>query len=130
MQMAKAGEFKGVTPRLLPVLIHSDRLQDKELTGVIMNMAERVGREAFQKQQTAILNRIDSRPYLKDINCPTQVVVGRQDTLTPLEVVREIAESISGARFDIVENCGHLSPLERPEEVTAIMRRWLVACIV
>lgn len=125
MAMARKGEFKGVTPRLLPTLVHPDRLDDKALTGVIMAMAERVGRDAFQNQQNAIMHRIDSRPYLKDIRCPAQVIVGRQDALTTLEIAREIADGIHGARFDIIENCGHLSPLERPEEVTGVMKRWL-----
>lgn len=123
--MSRAGQFKGVTPRLLPTLIHPDRVEDKELTGTIMAMAERVGAEAFRRQQTAIINRMDSRPFLKDIRCPTQVIVGRQDAIAPVEIMREIADGIKGSRFDIIENCGHLSPLERPEEVNAIMRRWL-----
>jgi pimeloyl-ACP methyl ester carboxylesterase len=125
MQMAKAGEFRGVTPRLLPTLIHPDRLDDKELTGIIMAMAERVGRDAFENQQTAILNRIDSQTTLKNIRCPTQVIVGRQDALTPVEIVKEIADGIPKARFDIIENCGHLSPLERPDKVTALIKKWL-----
>ncbi len=125
MQMAKAGEFKGVTPRLLPLLIHPDRIDDKPLTEIVITMAERVGRDAFQSQQTAILNRPDSRPFLKNIKCPTQIIGGAQDAITPPEIVREIAESISGARLNIIENCGHLSSLEKPDEVTRLMKKWL-----
>lgn len=127
LAMSKSGQFKGVTPRLLPMLIHPDRMDDKDLTQTIMAMAERVGRDAFHHQQTAILNRIDSRPFLKDIRCPTQVIVGAQDTLTPIEIAREIASGIAGSRFNIIESCGHLSSLERPEEVTAIMQGWMAA---
>ncbi len=126
MDMSYAGEFKGVTPRLLPLLIHPDRQKDTELVASVMGMAERVGADAFYRQQTAIIRRADSRPYLKDIRCPALAIVGRQDKLTPPEVVREIADSIAGARFDIIENCGHLSPLEKPAEVTALMKGWLV----
>jgi len=125
MDMSRAGQFQEVTPRLLPLLIHADRLHDTELATTVMAMAERVGAAAFYRQQTAIIHRIDSRPYLKNIRCPTQAIVGRQDALTPLEIMREIADGIGGARFDIIENCGHLSPLERPEAVTALMKQWL-----
>ena len=114
-----------MTPRLLPLLIQPDRLDDKPLTETIMQMAERVGRDAFHKQQTAILNRPDSRPGLKDITCPVQIIGGRQDALTPPDITQEIADGIPGARYAIIENCGHLSPLERPDEVTALMRGWL-----
>ncbi|MDX2028354.1 MAG: alpha/beta fold hydrolase [Alphaproteobacteria bacterium] len=127
MSMAKKGEFKGVTPRLLPTLIHADRLEDKALTDVIMDMAARVGREAFLRQQDAIIHRIDSRPFLKDISCPTQVIGGRQDALTPPEIVQEIADGIPGAKLNFIENCGHLSALERPEEIVELMKRWLKA---
>jgi pimeloyl-ACP methyl ester carboxylesterase len=125
LAMSRAGQFKGVTPRLLPMLIHPDRMDDKELTGIVMTMAERVGREAFNNQQTAIMNRADSRPLLKKIRCPMQVIGGRQDALTPPDIVQEIADGIPKARLDFIENCGHLSPLERPEKVNALMKGWL-----
>jgi pimeloyl-ACP methyl ester carboxylesterase len=123
--MSREGKFKGVTPRLLPMLIHPDRMDDKELTGIIMTMAERVGREAFVRQQTAILKRPDSRPFLKSIKCPVQVIGGLQDAITPPEIVREIADGIKGAKLDLIDSCGHLSPLEQPEEVNRLMKKWL-----
>ena len=127
LAMSKAGQFKGVTPRLLPLLIHPDRLEDKELTHTIMTMAERMGRDVFHNQQTAILNRIDSRPLLKDIRCPTQLIVGAEDALTPPEIMREVHTGIAGSRFNVLEHCGHLSALEKPDEVSALMRQWLAA---
>jgi pimeloyl-ACP methyl ester carboxylesterase len=127
LAMSKAGQFKGVTPRLLPLLIHPDRLEDKDLTYIIVTMAERMGRDVFHKQQTAILNRIDSRPFLRDIKCPTQLIVGSQDALTPPEIMREIHDGIAGSRMNVLEHCGHLSALEKPDEVNALMQKWLVA---
>jgi pimeloyl-ACP methyl ester carboxylesterase len=125
LALSRSGQFKGVTPRLLPLLIHPDRLQDKDLTTNVMAMAERVGRAAFANQQTAILNRIDSRPFLKNITCPTLVVGGKQDAITPPEIVREIADGVAGAHFEMIEECGHLSPLEQPQIVNDLMRLWL-----
>jgi pimeloyl-ACP methyl ester carboxylesterase len=125
LAMSKSGQFRGVTPRLLPMLIHEDRLEDKEITGTITAMAERVGREAFHNQQTAILNRIDSRPSLADIKCPVQIIGGHDDALTPPGIMREFADGIPQAKFDIIPECGHLSPLEKPQAVTELMARWL-----
>jgi pimeloyl-ACP methyl ester carboxylesterase len=125
IELAHKGQFKGVTPRLLPMLIHPDRLQDRALTEVVMAMAERVGRDAFLRQQKAILGRPDSRPELVRITCPTLVLCGRQDGLTPLALHEEMAAAIPGASLEIVEESGHLSPLERPNAVTAAMRGWL-----
>jgi pimeloyl-ACP methyl ester carboxylesterase len=124
--IARAGRFRGVTPRLLPLLIHPDRQSDTALTASVMAMAERVGQEAFVRQQTAIMGRPDSRPGLPAIGCPTLVIGGREDALTPPERLAEIAGAIPGARHVIIEECGHLPPLERPHAVSALLRHWLL----
>jgi pimeloyl-ACP methyl ester carboxylesterase len=124
--LARRGRFKGVTKRLLPYLIHPDRLDDTPLTGVVMGMAERIGREAFLRQEEAIMGRLDGLEDLRRIVCPTLILCGAQDVLTPPKVHREMADRIPHARFVVIENCGHLSTLERPDEVTAALRDWLV----
>lgn len=126
MALANRGEFRGVTPRLLPMLIHPDRTEEQDLTATVMQMAERVGKEAFLRQQTAILGRPDSRPDLARIACPTLVLCGREDALSTLEMHVEMAEAIPQARLAVVEQCGHLAPLERPHATTALLRDWLI----
>jgi pimeloyl-ACP methyl ester carboxylesterase len=126
MKLAEIGEFKGVAPRLLPQFVHPDRLTDGTLTDAIMDMTQRVGREAFLRQQQAIMGRVDSRPTLAAIEVPTLVLCGREDALTPLERHEEIAAGIAGARLCVVEACGHMSTMERPQAVTAMLRDWLL----
>ncbi len=125
IKLAETGKFKGVTPRLLPLFLHPDRLTDAALTGAVMDMAARVGKDAFLRQQRAILGRIDSRPHLASIKVPTLVLCGRQDGLTPLERHEEMAAAIPGARLSVIEDCGHLATMERPEAATAMLRDWL-----
>ena len=125
IELAEKGSFKGVTPRLLPLLIHESRLDDEALTGVVLGMAERIGKDAFLRQQRAIMGRPDSRPTLVSIRCPTLVICGRQDVLAPLDCAMEIAAGITDARLVVAEDCGHLSPLERPETVKQAMAAWL-----
>lgn len=127
VELAARGRFRGVTPRLLPLLLHPDRLADAELTGTIMAMAERIGPEGYRRQQTAILGRADARGLLARVACPTLVLCGRQDAITPLDHSEEMAAAIPGARLVVLEECGHLSCLERPERVNAAMRDWLGA---
>ena len=125
VELAQKGAFKGVTPKLLPMLIHPDRIDELVLTGTITAMAEDVGRDGFSRQQTAILGRADSRPDLARIKCPTTVIVGRQDILLPPDHAEEIADGISNAEMIYVEDSGHLPTLEQPEATTEAMRRWL-----
>ncbi len=127
IQLSKIGHFKGVTPRLLPLLVHPDRLTDVALTDAIMGMAERIGRDGFFNQQTAIMNRADSRLLLPAITCPTLVLCGRDDAITPLPLSEDMAACIPDARLMVLEACGHLSSMERPDEVSDALREWLQA---
>jgi pimeloyl-ACP methyl ester carboxylesterase len=61
IDMSRIGKFRGVTDRLLPILIHEDRLADEDLTDRVKAMAERVAPEAFHRQQMAIMSRPDGR---------------------------------------------------------------------
>ena len=125
IKLAQTGKFKGVTPRLLPLLIHPARLDDRDLTGVVMAMAERVGQAAFLRQQNAILTRPDGRPDLAAVGCPALVMCGAQDALTPPALSREIADAIPDATLLVVEECGHLASLEQPDTVNEAFEAWL-----
>ena len=118
--------FTPITTRMLPVLVHPARIKDEPLIRVIREMAERIGVEAYLRHQNAIMSRPDFRPDLPRIGCPTLVLCGREDALTPLERHEEIARLIPTARLAIIEQCGHLSTLERPYEVNVALRDWLV----
>ncbi|MEO7403253.1 MAG: alpha/beta hydrolase, partial [Burkholderiales bacterium] len=125
IDLADRGRFMGVTGQLMPMLMHPDRLADTALIGTVKTMARNVGKPAFVRQQRAIMGRVDSRPLLGSIACPTLVLCGREDKLTPLARSEEIAAAIPNARLAIVERSGHLSTLEQPDAVTAALREWL-----
>lgn len=125
IELARTGNFKGVTQRALEMFVHPDRVADPVLSEAVLAMAERVGREAFFRQQAAIMGRPDSLPGLSAIACPTLVLCGRQDGPTPVECHEEIAAAIPGAELIVIEDSGHLTPMERPEEVTVALRAWL-----
>ena len=106
-------------------LVHPLRREDASLRDINRLMSQEVGAEGFTRQQTVIVGRVDSRPMLGDIRCPTLVLVGEADTLTPPERAVEMASGIAGARLVTVPDCGHLSTLERPEAVTQALLEWL-----
>ncbi len=127
--VARGGRFKGVTPRLLPLLLHPGRLGDEALCGEVMAMADRIGPAAFLRQQAAIVARPDSRPDLPRVGVPTLVAVGAGDQLTPPSLSAEIAGLVPGATLHVVEGAGHLLPMERPDDATRLMREWLDATL-
>lgn len=124
--MAQIGEgkFKGVTGGLLPKLIHPSRI-DGPVGDIVREMAERVGGDAFFRQQEAIIGRPDSRATLATIDVPTFMAVGEDDVLTPPEQAQIIHQGIAGSTYHKIDDCGHLPPLEQPEEASRLLREWL-----
>lgn len=119
------GRFAGVTGRLLPRLVHPKHV-DGPVGARVRAMAERVGAEAFLRQQRAILDRPDFRPGLGAIRVPTWVAVGDADVLTPPAEAREIYLGIPTATLHTFTDCGHLPPLEQPAETGRFLARWLL----
>ncbi|OGA04362.1 MAG: alpha/beta hydrolase [Betaproteobacteria bacterium RIFCSPLOWO2_02_FULL_62_17] len=125
IEIARRGRFAEVTNLLLPALVNRARSYDRQIVGTIRAMARNVGEEAFYRQESAIIRRIDSRPHLEAIRCPTLVLCGHQDAITPPPLHRELASGINGAKLVLIGDCGHLSTIEQPEEVNLALRAWL-----
>jgi pimeloyl-ACP methyl ester carboxylesterase len=123
--LAESGRLTEVAEQLFPLFVHRDRHDDEDLKRIVHAMAEETGPEAFVRQQRAIMARPDLRPHLASIRCPTLVLVGDGDQLTPPPLSQEIAAGIPGARLVVVPDCGHLSTLERPEAVNNALVEWM-----
>ncbi len=119
-------DFAAVLEAQLPRLLTEAQLGDPGIAGVIRNMGAALGKDVFIRQQTAIIGRIDSRPHLAAIRCPTLVLCGALDQITPVAVHEEMAAAIAGARLVVVPGAAHVSTLGQPEAVNAALRQWLV----
>ncbi|HLO77000.1 MAG TPA: alpha/beta fold hydrolase [Magnetospirillum sp.] len=125
--LAKAGGFEKIMPTMLPALVHPDHLALERVGGLAKAMALAVGPDAFARQQNAIMHRPDARPGLPRIACPTMVLVGADDGVTPIERADEMADLIPNSWLEVINQCGHLSTLEQPQAVSAALLNWLQA---
>lgn len=123
--MTEAGRYSEIPDLLFPLLVHEKRHDDAALKHAVRAMATECGAEAFITQQIAIRERLDARPWLGAIACPTVVLVGETDLLTPPELSHELAAHIGGAQLVVIPESGHLTTLEQPEAVTAALVEWL-----
>ena len=65
---------------------------------------------------------------VRNINVPTLIVAGDQDRQDPIEQhKREVLPRISGARMEIIGNCGHLIPVDQPERLADVIRTFVLA---
>jgi pimeloyl-ACP methyl ester carboxylesterase len=125
IQLAQQGRFADITDNQFPLLVYRERHSDAALKATVRAMNEETGPEAYCRQQQAIIDRPDSRPGLAAIACPTLVLVGDDDQLTPPALAHEMAAGIAGARLVVVPECGHLSTLERPQAVNEALVEWM-----
>jgi len=125
IETAQGGRYGDIADLMFPILVHRARHGDGDLKRLVRTMAEETGAEAFVRQQRAIMGRVDSRPDLGGIACPTLVLVGEGDELTPPDRAQEMEAGIAGSKLVVVPDCGHLSTLERPQPVTRALVEWM-----
>lgn len=124
LDVARTKGTRAMAEFWIPNIIHPARIADKALTNAIAEMMGRKSPEIFAAQIKALLERPDAAPVLSTIRCPTLVLCGREDAWSPLVAHCEIAAAIPNSNLAIIERCGHMSPMERPPEVTAALTAW------
>jgi pimeloyl-ACP methyl ester carboxylesterase len=125
LRLVEAGRFAEVVEERIPILVHPARSEDEPLLKLVRRMAAETGPETFLRQQRAIMARPDSRPTLAAIRCPTLVVWGRQDRISSEAQQREIVDGVAGARLAAIDDCGHLTTLEKPRTTARLLAEWL-----
>src|SRR5207244_592337 len=123
--LAEGGRFAEVPALQFPWFVHRSRQADEALRARVRRMSEETGAEVFLRQQQAIMTRPDARPLLPSIKCPTLVLVGDGDELTPPALSQEIAAGVTGSRLVVIADCGHLSTMERPDAVNRALIEWM-----
>jgi pimeloyl-ACP methyl ester carboxylesterase len=117
--VAMASDFRPLVKRGIPALVHPDTADD--VRAEIEEMSLRVGADAYIRQTRAVRMRPDLRGGLPAITIPTAVIVGREDTLLPVELSKEIHDLIPGSTFHVIPDCGHLPPIEKPEIMAGLL---------
>ena len=125
IRLADEGHFELVLGLQLSRFIPAYRLPDKKLCDEVLAMCTEIGEAIYKKQEALAAIRADRRPDLPRIKCPTLIVCGRDDAATPLFMSEEMHAAIKGSELRIVERCGHLVTMEKPDETNAILRKWL-----
>jgi pimeloyl-ACP methyl ester carboxylesterase len=118
------GEFMTVIEGMMPILLHPDQ-QNGPLPPFVREMAARVGPDTYVRRQHVIGERQDSRDLLRAAKQPLRAICGREDGMSTIGEHIEIAELAPHGRFSIIEQCGHMTILERPQAATALLRDWL-----
>lgn len=107
--------------------LHPDRERDPVLLERLRSMQRRLGPEVRARQSALI--RKDGYADLERITCPSLVVACRQDRLRRFAETERMAKHLPDARFEVIEDCGHMAPLEKPRELAALLVDWIETAI-
>lgn len=126
IEQALAGGLRELAiESLKPLYLAESNRDDEKILSVILDMAMDLGPEVFEKQSLALRDRTDSVETLAMINCPATVICGSEDTLCPIAYHEYMAARIPDAELVVIDDCGHLSSMERPEAVSNEILRLL-----
>jgi pimeloyl-ACP methyl ester carboxylesterase len=98
----------------LPLLLSEPARSNLDLVELTLAMADSVGNANLDAQLALQATRIDERPALRRIGFPTLIIAARQDVLCSVSKHTELNQLIPGSSLTIIEDSGHLSPLEKP----------------
>lgn len=92
---------------------------------VFYQMAKRVGAEAGANQARAMASRQEVMSRLGTLSMPALVIQGEDDPLAPMAQSQALADALPNSAFRIIMGCGHLPPLEKPDEYTVLLQNFL-----
>jgi len=109
----------------LPPMVWEPNRQLPGLMHALARMCADIGLETFERQIHALLGRPEVESLLPAIGCPTLVAVGAHDEWASPAQHRAIAAAIPGSTLAIIEEAGHMLPVERPDGMTDALVSWL-----
>lgn len=123
--LARSQGMRAMLAQWLPPMIDSRRIYDTVLTNSIIDMMSRKSPDIFEGQIRALLARPNASAVLEQIRCPALLLTGREDGWSGPAQHQAMAAKTQGSDLTIIPDCGHMSTLERPSEVSAALRAWL-----
>ena len=115
-----------VADEMLPKLLgDTTRRENAALVEAVRSLILSSSSAAIAGAITALMTRPDSTPLLESIHCPTLIVVGEEDALTPPAMSRDLQRGIAGSELAVIRKAGHLASLEQPAAFNAELARFL-----
>jgi pimeloyl-ACP methyl ester carboxylesterase len=118
--------FHGLSRIAVASSLHPKQKDNAEMIARVRGMSVRLGADVFRRQ--SMLERPGDLARLHEIRCPTLVVAAAQDGLRSLDEARELHAGIPGAEFALIEDSGHMIPIEAPDRLLEVVVPFLLRC--
>lgn len=118
-----------VLDELKPNYLAACHAKDGDLLALLRDMAMTLGPDVFIAQSEALRTRGDLSPVLANITVPVLLACGREDSLCPPALHERLATMIPNASMFIVEDAGHIVPLEQPVILAGLISQFLISTL-
>jgi 3-oxoadipate enol-lactonase len=126
LELVRAKGPSAVADEMIPKLLGSTtRATQPELVDRVTALVRSSSSGAIAGAIEALMTRADSGPLLSSIHCPTLIVVGEEDTVTPKPAADAMHRAIAGSELVTIRQAGHLANLEQPAAFNAALARFL-----
>ena len=124
-QMAQVAYTKGpsaIADIMIPKLLSPATIRTRpEIVQHVRRMIEGNQISGIAGDLMAMAERPDSRPLLRQITCPTQIIVGELDQATPLADAQLMADQITGSHLAVIQDAAHLANLEQSDRFNRLI---------
>lgn len=122
IKQARSGGFNDlIVNTFLPNYLYTANNQHEK---TIVDMAETLGAHCFEAQALALEDRDDSLSTLEKLDVDVLIIGGAQDKICPAQHQQLMHRALKHSEIALLEQCGHFSPLEQPEQVSALLVKW------
>ena len=118
-----ATNFRGLSQVSIKESLGTSSANNPELIEKIRLMGAGLGKDAFILQSS--IRRTGDLDQLSVIKCPTLVVAGDHDRLRSLDEVTQLQQGIPNSELAVIQDCGHMIPLEQPSLLGPLISGWL-----
>lgn len=119
IKMLQTFPYKGQTATALKRALHPARSDNPPLLDYLQSVSLKLGRDVFLRQLGIV--RGDGDAELRQISCPTLVIASREDQMRSLEETQNMVAALRQAQLAVIEDCGHMSPLEQPQKLLELL---------
>ena len=113
---------------MLPRLFATSTIeQQPAIVASVRAVMLNTNRETIASALEAMAIRVDMTEELPRIGVRSLLLVGEHDVISPVQEMKSMAEAIPNSQFAVIPDAGHMAPLERPQEVNQLLRKFLTS---
>lgn len=125
-EKALAEGMAGIADAMLPKLLTPETVSKRpEVVKRVRDMMLKTKPEGAAGALLGMAEREDLTSMLSQITCPTLILVGQEDPITPVQDSEKMHREIAGSRLVVIENASHVSNVERTEQFNEELTRFL-----